>query len=400
MRDTIGQTLFAMLHRKESLDSLVYSQFYSLIKTLFNTAKTYVFSNKSLENLALNPKYIKSLQQKSGSASFSKAVCEFAYLYGKMRARANLIDSQQKLYRIQKEHQISLSIIEEIQKLQQQQDLYNNSINNISTPLLYYTVLTQELLSFLYAQINKHCFLFKYTLAQTARSYSLPKTLVIVVALQALQFCYSSNLLQQELLLYKNRQKQACRQTIAVKEGLRMQETIERCGLGQFLPKFNQVTVRLAPLHRDNILVENLLMHKEYRRQQQAVKDLCDVYVRFYQAEAQYSQYNIRHSLRLLEKQLEYLYALNLEQFDSDIQKAMLKINRGHLELTLEAIQCNGKVEYCYQGIKEMFIVNRVPNQPYFVTRNKMQFKRVKNLLTFLFLQDKEEQLGQGNKLY
>ena len=93
MRDTIGQTLFAVPHRKESADGLVYSQFYSLIKTPFNTAQTYVFHNKSLKNLALNPAYIQSLQQEGGGVSFSKRVCEFSYNYGKMRAHANLTDN-------------------------------------------------------------------------------------------------------------------------------------------------------------------------------------------------------------------------------------------------------------------------------------------------------------------
>jgi hypothetical protein len=117
MRDTMGQTLFAMPHGKESAEGLVYSQFYGLIKTPFNTAKTYVFYNQSLENLALDPAYIQSLQQEGGRDSFSKAVLEFAYLHGKMRAHANLVDNQWKSYRIREEHRISLSMMEKIQDL-------------------------------------------------------------------------------------------------------------------------------------------------------------------------------------------------------------------------------------------------------------------------------------------
>jgi hypothetical protein len=45
-----------------------------------------------------------------------------------------------------------------------------------------------------------------------------------------------------------------------------MQETMERCGLGWFLLKFNWATRRLVLLHGENLLVGNLLMHAEYKR--------------------------------------------------------------------------------------------------------------------------------------
>jgi hypothetical protein len=117
MRDTIGQTLFANPQEQESLNSLVYSQFYALIKTPFNTAKAYVFNNESLKNLALDPGYIRSLQQQGGGITFSQAVCTFAYLHSKKRAHTNLTDNQWRSYRIREEHRISLSMMDKIAAL-------------------------------------------------------------------------------------------------------------------------------------------------------------------------------------------------------------------------------------------------------------------------------------------
>ena len=97
-----------------------------------------------------------------------------------------------------------------------------------------------------------------------------------------------------------------------------MHDTLKRCKISWFLPKFNQVTQQLALLHRENILVENVLMHKEYKQRQQVVKDLQDVYIHFNQAKAWYDQYYVQQGLQLLDKQLEYLHALNLKQFDAD----------------------------------------------------------------------------------
>jgi hypothetical protein len=201
----MGQTLFANPQGQESLDGLVYSQFYALIKTPFDTSEAYVFDNESLENLALNPGYIRSLQQQDGGITFSHAICTFAYLHSKKPAHATLTDSQWRSYGIREEHRISLSIMDEMEALWRQWDLYDDSVGDGDYPLPYYILPTQALLGFLSAQINKYCFLFEHTLAHTGRTYSLPETMVMVAALRALQFCYGSSLPPAESLLYKDR---------------------------------------------------------------------------------------------------------------------------------------------------------------------------------------------------
>lgn len=401
MRDTTGQTFFAAPRGTESQDGLIYSQFYQLIKTPFDTSKVYVFGNESLENLALDPGYIRSLQQEGGGITFSKAVCEFGYLHSKKRAYANLLDNRWKSYGIREEHRISLTMMEEISEQWRQWDLYDDEIDTAPAPLPYYIVPTQELLGFLYAQINKYCFLFEHILAHTAMTYSLPETIVMVTALRALRFCYSSNLLQRESLLYKDRWENIRNQRPVVKEGLGMRDTIEQCGLGWFLPKFNWATWRFASPHGENILVGNVLMHEEYKRRWRAVKDLRDVYVRFNQADSWYNRYQVQQSPPLLAKWLEYLHVLNLEQFDTDIWKAMLKCNKRSPELTAEAIQRKGEIRFCYHDMKSMFSVDHNAGPPHFVTGNKMRFEDVADLLDFLFLWgDDQERPGWGNKPY
>ncbi|RAL58025.1 hypothetical protein DID88_009089 [Monilinia fructigena] len=325
----MGQTFFAAPQGKESQDGLIYSQFYALIKTPFDTSKVYVFDNESLENLALDPGYIRSLQQEGGGITFSKGVCEFGYLHSKKRAYANLVDNQWRSYGIREEHRISLAMMEEIAQQWRQWDVFDDEADATPSPLPYYIVPTKELLGFLYAQINKYCILFEHVLAHTAMTYSLPETIVMVTALRALRFCYGSNLIQRESLLYKDRWESVRNEKPVVKEGLGMRKTIERCGLGWFLPKLKWATWRFAPPHGENILVGNVLMHEEYKRRWRAVKDLRDVYIRFNQAESWYDRYHVQRSTALLGKWLEYLHALNLEQFDADIWKAYLLCGRG-----------------------------------------------------------------------
>jgi hypothetical protein len=109
----------------------------------------------------------------------------------------------------------------------------------------------------------------------------------------------------------------------------------------------------------------------------------------------------VQHHPALLEKWLEYLHALNLEQFDVDITKAMLKCNKHSRELTPGLVQERGDIRFCRRGMKAMFMVDGVVGPPHFVTGNKMRFDSVIDLLDFLFLwDDGQERRGWGQKAY
>ncbi|KFZ24910.1 hypothetical protein V502_00587 [Pseudogymnoascus sp. VKM F-4520 (FW-2644)] len=235
----------------------------------------------------------------------------------------------------------------------------------------------------------------------SAKTYSLPETVVMVVALRALRFCYGSSLLRRESLLYKDRWEVRRGHKVIVKEGLGMRDSMERCGLGWFLPKFNWSTWRLAPPHGENVLVGNMLMHEEYKRRWRAVKDLRDVFIRFNQAETWYGQYSINGNWRLQDLWLEYLHVLNLEQFDTDIWKTMLKSHRRCPELRPEAIQKRMDGQFCYQDMKEMFQVDGQASPPHVVTGNSMRLERVIDVLEFLFMwDDGKERCGWGSRPY
>ena len=120
-----------------------------LAKTLFDSSKVYVFTNDSVENLTLDPGYVRSLQQEGGCITFSRGVCEFAYLHSKKRAHANLMDSRWKSYGVREEHLISLTMMEEIYE---QWDLYDaDDKADTPSPLADYIVPTFDFVSLLHA---------------------------------------------------------------------------------------------------------------------------------------------------------------------------------------------------------------------------------------------------------
>ena len=175
-----------------------------------------------------------------------------------------------------------------------------------------------------------------------------------------------------------------------------MQQTMADCRLGWFLPKFSQRSRQLAQLHGDNILVGNLLIHAEYKRRQKEVKDLSNVYTRFYQATQQFPKYNVEQNLQLLKKQLEYLITLNLKQFNTDVQLVVLVVYKTYLELLEAAIAQNSNILFCYYSMYRMFLRDGVRALLYIVTSNQIRIITIAKLLDLLFLQDNNtERKGQ-----
>ena len=112
----------------------------------------YVFTDDSVENRALDPRYVRSLQQEGGDITFSRGVCEFAYLHSKKRAHANLMDSHWKSYGVREEHRISLTMMEEIYEQWCQWNIYDaDDIADTPSLLAYYIVPTIDFLCLLHA---------------------------------------------------------------------------------------------------------------------------------------------------------------------------------------------------------------------------------------------------------
>ncbi|KFY69298.1 hypothetical protein V496_00358, partial [Pseudogymnoascus sp. VKM F-4515 (FW-2607)] len=91
--DVGGQTIEANAKSYAFKSGYVYSQFYNVIKAPFDAAKLYPFTNDGLENLALDPDYIKGLYKAGGATAFSQDASLKSYIYSKTRASANITSS-------------------------------------------------------------------------------------------------------------------------------------------------------------------------------------------------------------------------------------------------------------------------------------------------------------------
>ena len=92
----------------------MYSQFYNVVKAPFDAAKVHVFGNDGLENVALDPAYVRGLHKAGGAAAFSQEASLRSYLHSKTRAHVNIASGMHKSYGIREEHRLSLVLIDEI----------------------------------------------------------------------------------------------------------------------------------------------------------------------------------------------------------------------------------------------------------------------------------------------
>ncbi|KAL2186779.1 hypothetical protein L209DRAFT_688903, partial [Thermothelomyces heterothallicus CBS 203.75] len=67
-----------------------------------------------------------------------------------------------------------------------------------------FSVPTADIIHFLRGQINRHYLLFEYILGRTRPMFTLAETVPIVITLRGLHYCYSSNAIFKEPLLYSD----------------------------------------------------------------------------------------------------------------------------------------------------------------------------------------------------
>lgn len=401
LRDTGSQTIAAAPSSQAFQDGYIYSQFYNAVKTPFDAAKVYIFNNDSLENIALDPAYVRSLHKVGGATAFSQKACLTSYLYSKTRAHVNLASCRAKSYGTREEHRISLCMAEDILHLWQYWENIPPPIPPPAAvpppappPAPYYSIPTADVFGFIRAQLNKYCLLFEQVLAWTNETHSLPEFIMMVVALRALRFSYGSAQLWREPLLFKDRWQQVRDERPVVIEGMGMAVTMAAYGIGWFLPKINWQTLRVMPPHGDRLLAGNILIHAQYQRRWRAVRDLRDVYIRLGQADEWFIQHDIgggggggakTMNYRKQEKWLQFLHSLNLNQFDHDVASAMVKSHRAHPELARDYSAAQlAQLSFSYSGMHSLYSVGGERQPPHSITGNKARFATASALVDFL----------------
>ncbi|KAH7243914.1 hypothetical protein B0J15DRAFT_376898, partial [Fusarium solani] len=126
----------------------------------------------------------------------------------------------------------------------------------------FFAVQSRTMARFLHGTINKYCFLFEYIKSQTADRYSLPETIVMILALRSLRL-NMSGIIAKESVLWRDH---AQRQYLEIeREGLGLYKTSKDYGLGWWLPgKFDWDNWRFKNDVGERLMVGNNILLGEY----------------------------------------------------------------------------------------------------------------------------------------
>ncbi|KAL4912598.1 hypothetical protein BDW62DRAFT_206319 [Aspergillus aurantiobrunneus] len=141
---------------------LLYTQLYSSVKEVFAAGDVYLFSNPSLETLALDPQLHKTWQLVGRGLSYNPVTLVQVYLNIKQRCHAALQGSYIKVFGLHEEYWILFPLYHAIDQEFQEYNLYQSRLPGIlSGQELLYSLLTSTLLFWIYWNVNKFCIGFK-----------------------------------------------------------------------------------------------------------------------------------------------------------------------------------------------------------------------------------------------
>ncbi|KAH6957666.1 hypothetical protein BKA56DRAFT_563009 [Ilyonectria sp. MPI-CAGE-AT-0026] len=407
MCDAVDMTIKPTDGSREVLEGLVYSQFYNLIKVPFDVAKQYPFQNRQLEKMALDPAYLDDCEGSTRGSHANQASLKLAYRLSKLRVRASLAPDGRDgvsvpfTYGVRAEDRISLALLERVvlhfdPSQPTTQTGCDRPPPDRESP--FFAIQSRTMARFLHGTINKYCFLFEYIQSQTADRYSLPETIVMILALRSLRL-NMSGIIAKESVLWRDRWK-STRQIAArdarpqdrevEREGLGLCKTSKDYGLGWWLPgKFDWDNWRFKKEVGDRLMVGNHILQGEYGRQWKVIRDIRDVHARMWQAQRWAQQYSVRQSPENRCVWLEYLHSTVIESFQCDVWRAARKSLdwKSGSDLTDEAAAQYSAIQpppYCYDILQSCFHDRRRNinhTRPYFLTGNKLRFPHVWDLV-------------------
>ncbi|KAF8470656.1 hypothetical protein BDZ91DRAFT_546168 [Kalaharituber pfeilii] len=109
---------------------LIYSQFYSSTKEIFDAAKTYPFDDQSLEGLAIDPSLYKEWQReaKHFGCKWSPKKGRQTYGSGKLRVAEGLASALSKSFSIREEHHLTMDLLLQMGKRMEARGLINQPL--------------------------------------------------------------------------------------------------------------------------------------------------------------------------------------------------------------------------------------------------------------------------------
>ncbi|OJD19313.1 hypothetical protein ACJ73_08650 [Blastomyces percursus] len=390
LRDAGSMTLEP---RRSSLlrqHGLMYCQLYNTSKEVLTAGKHSPFQNERLETLSLDRGLIRTWQHVGKALSHAPFALLRAYLDTKQRCHVALADCRNRSYGTREEYRVMGSLLAVIDRTFRQRGRASRPLTVPRTLAPFFCHRTVLMLKWLRWNINKLCTGFEMTYSLQPRTVVLwEHTRVMMMFLQCLVRAYGGqgNHLRRSNGLWLNRRVRPPldgSDTEQIREGLGMEETLERYGYAWLLDKLDWTAMTFRPAHRAYICFNTPSLqsayHSRYRRLVRAKADFLlfhDVFTRMH---------DLRHDVSRSGLLLQLLIHLCLGAFRKEVFDTLAsRTTRQPLQRQALKAACAGDVPLTLQGFTRVFLNGHFREDLQFVTGPKMRVSSIEVLFAWLW---------------
>ena len=326
LRDIAALTSVAPKRSSWGRGGLLYSQFYSSAKEMFDATKRFPFDNDGLEELALNAAVARSIHGVAGGYRRQQEVLIKGYLASKRRVATAIKDSQQKSFGIREEHRIRWELmLELLLRIERQED--PPAVTLPTAPPYVYAIRTPVLLEFLQKTTDKYATGFEITRATAGQQVSWSHTQAMAMFLRCLPFVVSGQNLTKETAVWWGH-RQSSREAVvqgrdrflpATREiyGLGFVNTLRKYGFCWLEPRFDWERWTFQPQFADHVLFGNNMLRNQYNRYGQRIYAVFDATRKIELALRWIAEYHTQQTV--VSRMIHWMSHTVLHQFRLDV---------------------------------------------------------------------------------
>lgn len=238
-----------------------------------------------MESIALDPDYVNTIIQNIGTGpKLSTRRLVKAYLAGKVRAHSSLRDARKRSFGVREEHRISLELWGQVLPVliqREQEDALSSTSAVMEQP--FFIIPSNTYFGVVYGQMNKFCLGFEYVLSRTNSEFTMwEETQAAILFLRSLQRSFSTSIVQQEPVLWKDRWEWQVGpdKPSTTHQGLNVGTLSGRTGFGWFSPLFDWSCWRLKYEYVPLVLQENPRLLRHYQAKRASLRDKHTLFIR------------------------------------------------------------------------------------------------------------------------
>ena len=380
LRDT--SNLSSTPSAKSSLrrDGLVYSQFYSSFKEIFDAGKTFPFANDGLEGLALDPGVRAAAAAAAHATQAPQDVLEKSYKHSKDRVNKAINGSIQKSFGVREEHRISWSLLQEIYQASLAHAVDDIDDNAAEQSRAVWPVRTENFLRYVWNNVNKYAAGFEMTAARCNRSYvTWEETKIMAMFLRCLRYSLVAHELAREGALWWSTRNLVMRsgETRAY-VGLAFRISLLRYGYCWMAPLVDWKARMFKHRFRNKVPFGNSALMAHYKANWKDVQAVRDFTVQINDCDHWYRRFRNKKAHDYI---THYMIHICLQQYRRDVVATLKKeVDPAQLDKAVQAM-----VGFSSTTIREIF-----GREPYLLNGNKSTIKEFGMLFDILWGTDGE----------